>query len=173
MTPPVIETARLRLRAHELRDYDRCCEMWGDAAVTRFIGGRTSTRQQCWSRILTYRGMWPLLGYGYWAVEEKSSGLYAGEAGFADFKRDIVPEMQNVPELGFAFMSAVHGIGYGTEAVRAIVAWGDEHLPLKRTVCIVSAANEASLRIVQGCGYHAFADDGGKEDRALYLERTL
>ena len=145
--------------------------MWGDPAVTRFIGGRASTPQQCWSRMLTYRGMWPLLGYGYWAVEEKSSGLYAGEAGFADFKRDIIPEMQNVPELGFAFMPAVHGKGYGTEAVRAIVAWGDEHLPSKRTVCIVSAANEASLRIVRGCGYRAFADDGASEERTLYLER--
>lgn len=146
--------------------------MWGDAAVTRFIGGRASTPQQCWSRMLTYRGMWPLLGYGYWAVEEKNSGLYIGEAGFADFKRDIIPEMRNVPELGFAFMPAVHRKGYGTEAVRAIVDWGDAHLPSKRTVCIVSEANVASLRIVQACGYRIFADDGAKEGRALYLERV-
>lgn len=172
MIPPAFETPRLRLRAHGLHDYERSCEMWSDPAVTRFIGIPPSTRQQCWSRIMTYRGMWPLLGYGYWAIEEKSTGLYVGEGGFAQFKRDIIPEMQNVPEIGFAFMSAVHGQGYGTEAVRAIVAWGDEHLPVKRTVCIVNAANEASLRIVQGCGYRVFAESPADEERVLYLERN-
>lgn len=171
MIPPALETARLRLRAHEIHDYDRSWEMWNDPVVTRFLGVPTPTRQQCWSRIMTYRGMWPLLGYGYWAIEEKSTGSYIGEGGFGQFKRDIIPEMQNVPEIGFAFMSAVHGKGYGTEAVRAIVAWGDEYLDSKRTVCVVNEANTASLRIVQACGYTTFAQAPGDVERVLYLER--
>lgn len=169
--PPALETARLRLRAHELHDYERSCAMWRDPAVTRYIGIPPSTRQQCWSRMMTYRGMWTLLGYGYWAIEEKSSGLYIGEGGFAQFKRDIIPDMQNVPEIGFALMPAVHGKGYGSEAVRAIVAWGDEHLQSKRTVCIVSEANTASLRIVERAGYRPFSGKTEDEARLLYLER--
>lgn len=145
--------------------------MWGDAAVTRFIGGRASTPQQCWSRMLTYRGMWPLLGYGYWAVEEKNSGLYIGEAGFADFKRDIIPAMQNVPELGFALVPPMHGKGYATEAARAVLVWGDAHLPSARTVAMVHQDNAVSQRVLDKVGYCVFERTVFADQPALFLER--
>jgi hypothetical protein len=76
--------------------------MWADPAVTRFIGGVPSTKQQTWSRLLAYVGHWPIMGFGYWAIEERTTGEFAGEIGFADFKRDTIPAMKDVPELGFA-----------------------------------------------------------------------
>lgn len=150
---PVIETQRLRLRRHRLEDLESCVAMWADPLVTRFIGGKPSTVQQTWSRICAYGGHWALMGFGYWAIEERASGAFVGEIGFADFKRDIAPSMQNVPELGFALVSSVHGKGYATEAVRAVLSWGDEHLPSSRTVALINETNAASLRVVEKCGY--------------------
>jgi RimJ/RimL family protein N-acetyltransferase len=69
------------------------------------------------------------LSYGYWAVEEKTSGRYVGELGFADFKRDIVPSIEGMPELGWALVPQFHGKGYATEALRAAVA--NRQLPAK------------------------------------------
>src|SRR5579884_382617 len=128
MPAPVIETARLRLRPHRASDFEDSAAMWADPLVTRYIGGRASTRPQSWQRVLTYIGHWHAMGYGYWVVEEKNAGTFAGEIGFADFKRDIAPSMQNVPEVGFALVSRVHGMGYATEALRAVIAWGDVQL---------------------------------------------
>jgi RimJ/RimL family protein N-acetyltransferase len=171
MSPPVIETDRLRLRAHRREDYDAACAMWADPIVTRFIGGKPSTPQQTWSRLLTYLGHWVAMGYGYWAIEEKSTGKFIGEIGFADFKRDIAPSMRNVPELGFALVPEAHGKGYATEAVRAVLDWGDARLPSKRTVCLVNVDNGASLRILEKNGYSIFERTTMNDSPVAFLER--
>ncbi len=169
---PVIETTRLRLRGHRYDDLAHCVAMWSDPNVTKFIGGRASTEQQTWARLLTYIGHWRLLGFGYWAIEEKASGDFVGEVGFADFKRDIVPAMREHPELGFALASRVHGRGYATEAVRAVLAWADRHLPYQQSVCMVVPDNRASLRVVEKCGYAVFAKSTYNELPVLFLSRN-
>ncbi len=138
--------------------------MWSDPIVTRYIGGKPSTEQQTWSRLLNYAGHWALLGFGYWAVEDKARGTFIGELGFADFKRDIDPRMRDVPELGWAFASSAHGRGYATEAVRAALAWGDANLASGRTVCLIHADNLASVRVAEKSGYRSF-------DRVVLAER--
>ena len=168
---PVIETERLRLRAHSPNDFAACCAMWADPVVTKYIGGKPSTTQQTWARILTYGGHWVHLGYGYWAVEEKATGTFVGELGFADFKRDIAPSMQNVPELGWALATPAHGKGYATEAVRAATAWGDRNLASARTVCLINPENVASIRVAQKCGFHEFASGELGGVSTLFFER--
>jgi RimJ/RimL family protein N-acetyltransferase len=163
---PVLETDRLRLRAHRLDDVEHCVAMWTDPAVTRFAGGKPSTEQQTWLRVLGYAGHWSLLGFGYWALEEKATGEFVGELGFANFKRDIAPSMRDVPELGWALASRAHGKGYATEAVRAAVAWGDERFGPTRTVCLIDPENLASIRVARKCGYEVF-------ERALFNERPM
>jgi RimJ/RimL family protein N-acetyltransferase len=130
--------------------------MWSDPIVTRFIGGKPSTPQRTWLRMLEYAGHWVLMGFGYWAIEEKATGYFVGEVGFADFKRDVAPSMQNVPELGWALAPRFHGKGYATEAVGAVLTWGDAHLESARTVCMISCDNTASIRVADKCGYREF-----------------
>ena len=168
---PVIETARLRLRAHRLEDFEDSFAMWTDPAVTRFIGGKPSTEQQAWSRLLGYVGHWALTGFGYWAVEEKATGRFAGELGFANFKRDIAASMRDVPELGWALASPFHGQGYATEAVRAAVAWGDVRFESARTVCLIDPENLASIRVAEKCGYAVFERTLFNERETLFLAR--
>ena len=153
---PDIESTRLKLRGHRLDDLDDCFAMWSDPIVTRFIGGKPSTEQQSWLRMLGYAGHWSLMGFGYWAIEEKVTGSFVGEVGFADFKRDIAPSMKNVPELGWALAPRFHGKGLGTEAVRAALAWGDAHFQGTRTVCLIDSDNAASIHVAEKCGYREF-----------------
>lgn len=168
---PVIETPRLRLRGHRAADLPQCLAMWSDPQVTRMISGRPSSEQQTWSRMLAYAGHWALMGFGYWSIEEKSSGEFAGEAGFADFKRAIAPSMRNLPELGFALASRFHGKGYATEAAQAALSWTDAHLPARKTVCLIDPKNAASLRVAQKCGYEVFEEGSYNEQPALFLAR--
>jgi RimJ/RimL family protein N-acetyltransferase len=169
---PVIETARLRLRGHTVADLAPCVAMWSDPNVTRFIGGKPSTEQQTWMRLLAYVGHWSLMGFGYWVIEERNSKEFVGEIGFADFKRDIAPAMRESPELGFALASAWHGKGYATEAVRAVVTWADAHQRFQKTVCLINPENLASLRVVEKCGYRLFEQGAYNGQPTLFLSRA-
>ena len=156
--PPSLETDRLTLTAHTLADFEECADMWADPGVTRFIGGKPASREDVWNRLLRYRGLWALLGYGYWAVSERESGRYVGDVGFADFHRDITPSLNGAPEVGWALATWAHGKGCATEAVEAVLAWGDSHLERRhdepmRYVCLISAQNAGSLRVAEKCGF--------------------
>jgi RimJ/RimL family protein N-acetyltransferase len=154
---PVLETPRLILRPHRLEDLPSCVAMWADSEITRYTIGTPSTEQRTWMRMLAYLGHWAVLGFGYWAIEERSTRRYIGELGFADFKRDLKPSIDGIPELGWALALHAHGKGYATEGLSAAVAWGDSHFKSKKTVCIIAPDNVASLRVAEKCGYKEIA----------------
>ncbi|HEV3049654.1 MAG TPA: GNAT family N-acetyltransferase [Longimicrobium sp.] len=167
---PTLDTERLTLRAHTPADFDECAEMWGDPRVTEFIGGRPSTAEEAWTRVLRYAGMWALLGFGYWVVRERDTGRFVGEVGFADFRREVTPPL-DAPEAGWVLAPWAHGRGYATEAVRAALAWGDAHLAAPRTVCMIAPENAASIRVAQKLGFHEFARTRFKGDDTLLFQR--
>jgi RimJ/RimL family protein N-acetyltransferase len=169
---PSIDTDRLALRGHRLDDFADCAAMWADPEVVRHIGGRPFTAEEVWSRLLRYAGHWALLGFGYWTIRERESGRYLGEAGFADFRRDIDPPFGDAPEIGWALAPQVHGRGYATEAVRAITAWGDLHLGGQRTVCMIDPDNHGSIKVADKCGYRRFARTSYKGSPSLLFERS-
>ena len=150
---PVIETSRLRLRGHRADDHAALLAIWSDPAVVRYIGGYASTSQEAWLRLLRYLGLWCALGYGYWAIEEKSSGRCIGDIGYADFKRDITPLLDGMPELGWVLAADRHGNGYASEALAAVMAWGRTHLGGQTSVCIIDPENAASIRVATKAGF--------------------
>jgi RimJ/RimL family protein N-acetyltransferase len=168
---PVLETGRLILRGHTLADFDESAAMWGDPLVTRHIGGRPSTAEESWARLMRYAGMWALLGYGYWVVRERDGGRFVGEVGLADFRREITPSLDGAPEAGWALAPWAHGRGYATEAVRAALAWGDAHLAAPRTVCMIAPENSASIHVAEKCGFRELTRATYKGEETLLFER--
>jgi RimJ/RimL family protein N-acetyltransferase len=145
--------------------------MWADPNITKYISGRPSTEQQTWMRLLSYVGHWSILGFGYWAIEERRSGDFVGEVGFADFKRNISSPMKNAPELGFALATKFHGRGFATEAVRAVLGWGDRYLAARRSVCLVHAQNAVSLHLLDNVGYRIFERTTYNDQATVFLSR--
>ncbi len=168
---PVLETERLRLRAHRAEDFAAYAAMWADPIVVRYIGGKPLTAEETWAKVLRYAGLWSLLGFGYWALEEKATARFIGELGFADFRRNIQPSLDGVPELGWALVSQAHGKGYATEAVRAAIAWGDEKFAKGRIVCIISPENVASMHVAEKCGFREYQRTTYKDSDVILLER--
>ncbi|WP_394888831.1 GNAT family N-acetyltransferase [Mesorhizobium sp. AaZ16] len=170
---PVIETARTILRAHRLDDFEDYAAMWADPAVTRFIaGGKPRTREESWLRFLRHPGMWAMIGYGFWAVEEKATGRFIGEAGFHDLKRDIQPSLEGRAEAGWGLIAAAHGQGFATEIVGAAAAWSDSRFGGAKTVCIIDPDNAGSINVAQKCGYRKIARTTYHDKPTIMFERV-
>lgn len=172
MSVPVIETARLRLRGHARTDLDASAAMWGDPEVARFIGGRPATREEVWARLMRYVGMWPVLGYGYWLIEEKATGGFVGEIGFMDALRDITPSLEGLPEHGWALSAAAQGKGYASEAVEATLAWGAGHFRPFEPVCMISPENAPSIKLARKFGYREYAHTSYKGAPTILYRRA-
>lgn len=169
---PVIETDRLRLRGHRPDDFAASVAMWADPVVTQYIGSKPLSEEDVWARVLRYLGHWAWLGFGYWLVEEKATGRFAGEMGFSDWKREIEPSLKGVPEIGWVLATRVHGKGYATEAVRAAMAWRDANLVsaqpnLGNTVCIIHPEHARSIRVAEKCGFKEVLRTTYKEEPTI------
>lgn len=170
--PPTIVTARLTLRVHTVGDFAESAAMWSDPGVTRFIGGRPSTAEECWQRLLRYSGLWALLGFGYWVVRETATSRFVGEVGFGNFRRELDPPLGDTPEIGWALSPEAQGQGFAGEAVQAAVGWGDARR-FDRTVCLISPDNAPSIRVAERAGYREYARSSFKGSPTLLFERRM
>jgi RimJ/RimL family protein N-acetyltransferase len=168
---PALQTERLTLRGHNLDDFNASLALWSDPSVTRFIGGRPATASEVWSRIMTYTGHWALMGFGYWAVVETKTGRFIGEVGLAYSRRDIDPPLDQCPESGWAFIPDVHGQGLASEAMRAALAWADDHFGRTDSVCMIDPANAPSITLAKRCGYSLRGDAQFRGSKTLIFER--
>lgn len=163
---PVLETSRLILRPHRVQDYAACCQLWADSDVVRFIGGAPQEAQAVWFRLLRYAGMWALLGYGMWVVEDRASGAMLGEAGLLRAERGV-HELEGVPEAGWVLGPDAWGKGIATEAMTAVLQWADDHVDTPSVRCISDPDNAASIKVAEKLGFAGLIDtvQGGKPAR--------
>jgi len=167
---PILTTDRLILRRHRLDDAAAVADMWADPEMVRHIGAPASA-EESWGRLLRYAGHWDLFGYGLFAVEERATGRVAGGVGVGHFRRSGIAEPADSAEGAWAFSSAVHGKGYGREAVAAMLGWVDAHVPVLRTHCIIAPENTASIRLARSLGYEERETVTYREDPVLLLVR--
>jgi RimJ/RimL family protein N-acetyltransferase len=168
---PVVETTRLRLRAHTAADFDACLPMWNDPIVTRFIGGRAYTGEEVWQRIQRYAGSWMLLGHGFWVIEEKSSGKLIGEIGLMDARRDIDPPFGEDREIGWALLPEAHGKGYASEALEAVLAWESQVFNAPFLVALIDPDNTPSIKLAHKFGFVERARSVYKTIPTIQFER--
>lgn len=165
-----LETERLTFHVPTVADFEDSAAMWGDPDVTRYIGGKPSSREDSWSRLLRNIGHWQVQGYGYWVLRDRS-GNYIGETGFADWKREIEPRL-DYPEAGWVLTTRSHGKGYATEAVTAFLAWGETKFGHGNATAIIDFGNEASMRVAEKVGFVRQPDGIFRGNPIMMFRRT-
>ncbi|MCS3430399.1 GNAT family N-acetyltransferase [Klebsiella sp. BIGb0407] len=149
---PTLETARLRLRQLTLDDYAALVACWASPDTVRYIGsGQPQDSEMSWGRLLRYIGHWQLLGYGYWAVCEKDSGLLIGTVGIQNQKRNLTPALE-YPEAGWTLSPTATGQGFATEALTAVLTWADSTFA-GPVCCIIDDENQPSIRLAERMGF--------------------
>jgi RimJ/RimL family protein N-acetyltransferase len=144
---PTLTTDRLTLRPFRDDDLDAYAQMCADPEVMRYIGeGKTMSRAETWRLIAFYVGHWQLRGFGLWALEERASGRFVGEAGLQQ------PEGWPGFELGWTLARTSWGKGYATEAAREALRYAFEVLDRDHVISLIHPANHPSIRLAERLG---------------------
>jgi RimJ/RimL family protein N-acetyltransferase len=174
---PVLYTARLILRGYRRDDFEAIYRIGADLEITRLMGGPIVSRSAAWEKFLRGPAMWPMLGYGMWIVERRSDGAVLGQIGYADFMREMDPPLADAPEmawvLGGGGAETSLGQGYGSEALAAVLAWGDAHLSAPKYQCIIAPENTPSLRLAARFGFVEIRRAALQDEAVVVFERTV
>jgi RimJ/RimL family protein N-acetyltransferase len=168
---PVLTTARLILRPFRAGDLDAQAATLADPEVVRHLGGTPMSREETWRKMLTAPGMWAWFGFGYWAVERREDGAWLGQVGFGDFKRDMQPSIEGLPEMGWIFTPGAQGQGYCSEAVATGLAWADRVLRAPEIVAIIDPANTPSIRVAAKSGFSGRSEALYRDEPILLFRR--
>ena len=141
-----LETQRLVMRMWSEDDFESYAKLCADPDVMRFLGGKTYDRAEAWRHMASIIGHWQLRGYGHWAIEEKSSGKFAGRIGFLN------PEGWPGFELGWTLAKEFWGKGYATEGARRALEYAFTELNRNHVISLIHPENLASIRVAERLG---------------------
>jgi RimJ/RimL family protein N-acetyltransferase len=144
----LLETERLRLRELAIEDTGFVIELLNSPGWLQFIGDRNVRTEE---QARKYLENGPLKsykdnGFGLSLVETKTDGLKIGMCGI--LKRET---LQN-PDIGFAFLPAFIGKGYGFEIASATLNHATRKLKLPTICAITNPDNEKSIRLLEKIG---------------------
>ena len=142
-----LETDRLILRMFSLDDAEAYARICADPEVMRFLGdGKALSVFEAWRQMAFLVGHWQLLGYGQFAVEEKSSGRLIGRAGFFN------PAGWPGFEIGWTLAREFWGKGYATEGARRVLKYAFEEMDRDHVISLIHPDNRASIKVAERLG---------------------
>jgi len=144
-----LTTPRLILRHWRAADLEPFAALNSDPATMEFLGPSLSRSE---SDALARRAEDALArrGFGFWALEVRESGLFAGFVGLSvpGFEAHFTPCV----EVGWRLAPAVWGRGYATEAARACLEFGFRVQGLREIVAFTVRANRRSRAVMERLG---------------------
>jgi RimJ/RimL family protein N-acetyltransferase len=142
---PTLQTDRLNLRAWRQSDLEPFATFCADPTTAAFVGG-ICNRNDAWRRMAAYVGHWSLRGYGFWALEERSTGKFIGYAGL------WFPEGWPEPEVGWGLLKTAHGRGFATEAALRAREYGYSKIGFNTLISFIDVRNAASRAVSERMG---------------------
>lgn len=142
-----ILTARLRLRPFLPDDIEPLHAIWADPEVGPWVGGTHTDVAESIEELGEHLRHQERHGWGFWAVEEQSTGRVVGEVGLMLFE-GRGPEV----EIGWCVARDVWGRGYASEAAAAWLDVGFGALGLDRIIAVVLPGNVRSRRLCTRLG---------------------
>jgi RimJ/RimL family protein N-acetyltransferase len=148
MEVPEIITRRLRLRAWRAGDAKLMAAIYANPDVVRYLRpldlGGTQRQLEMFVR------QWEVLGFGLWAVEERSSGRLLGRIGL--FHHADWTATPHDAEVGWTLARDTWGQGLATEGGAAALAFGFGERGMGRIISIAHRENVASQRVMEKLG---------------------
>jgi [ribosomal protein S5]-alanine N-acetyltransferase len=153
MTAYFLRTQRLGFRLWTVADLELANGLWGDADVTRLIGGPFSPRQ-VQVRLENEISNQNQYGVQYWPIFLLSTGEHVGCCGLRPYRLE-----QKLYEIGFHLRKAYWGQGLALEAARTVMDYAFSQLDAAGLFAGHNPANQASRRVLQKLGFRYTHDE--------------
>lgn len=144
-----IETERLTLRLWRDEDREPFAAMCADPRVMEFLTQLpTRTESDAYiDRLIAHHQQY---GFGFWVMEERSTGTFAGVTGLRHFSYDT--HFSPAVEFGWRMPIFYWGRGLATEAASACIDYAFGPLGFSEIVAITVAANCRSRAVMERIG---------------------
>ena len=171
--PPIIETDRLVMTRPTPEDFAELAAMAAGEPMFRYSERGPMTVEESWGLLLRHIGQWAATPYGVFTLREKGSGRFVGLVGASDFQRQFGEDFDPFPEMTWTIAPDLTGRGLATEAGKAALQWLAREAAAPRTVCLIHADNEASLRVAEKLGFRELRRRDYRDYPAVLFERGL
>ena len=147
--PQPIETERLLLRRSRPEDAATISAYRSDPNVNRQQGWDRTDLEGVLADIVEMSGRSPGEpgGWVQFTVEERGGGRIVGDVGLS-----VADGEPGVIKVGYTIDPAFQGLGYATEAIRALVEYAFETLGADLVRAHASAENAPSIRVAEKVG---------------------
>ena len=144
-----IETERICIRALRIEDAEELHELYSDRDAMRFLTSEVPTtlaESRAWVQTKIDR-FEREDGMSLWAVVERGTDAVVGDAGlqWEDYDGRVV-------DLGCRLIRRYWGLGYATEASRAVLVAGFRDLGVERICAATHVGNTRARRVLESLG---------------------
>ena len=168
---PVLFTKRLSLRDFRSSDATDILVFRGDPIVQKYDDPVIHTESEALAFIDELQSEFNNQEGISWAVTLKEQDAVIGAFGLHHWD-----QYHRRAEAGYGLARAYWGQGIGSEALRAIIQFGFEHMNLHRIYARTIADNHESVRLLERLGFqregtqreHSWEEDGTFHDSAVY-----
>lgn len=144
-----LETERLLLRQWKESDYPAFALMSADAEVMRYFPS-VLTEEQSRHMADRCRGLIHQRGWGFWAVEVKTTAEFAGFIGLHVPSAEL--PFSPCVEVGWRLARVFWGKGFAAEGASAALDFAFHELRLREVVAFTTLSNQRSERVMQRLG---------------------
>ncbi|WP_299566326.1 GNAT family N-acetyltransferase [uncultured Sulfitobacter sp.] len=141
---PVVETARVRLRAPKLGDLPALTAFY-QTDRSHLVGGPMDARAVHRAMLSTI-GSWALRGYGMWHIADLETDAYLGATGI------LFAPGWDEPELGWHVIAKAEGRGIAHNAVQAARTYAADRLGLDGVISYIAPDNARSAALARRLG---------------------
>lgn len=167
-----METQRLILRQWKPNDYRAYAQLNADPQVMRYFPAILSNSESD-AQASRIEELIAQRGWGFWAVELKSTGKFIGFVGL--HSQDETSGIPNAPfiEIGWRLSAEYWGLGYAPEAATKALQFAFEVLKAPSVFAFTALQNQPSQRVMAKIGMKNTRQDFNhpKLDQGHRLER--
>lgn len=148
----LFETERILCRRLLPSDVDEMYAVYGDTDAMRWVDdGQPIQKSECRRWLVVTQNNYELRGYGMSALVSREDGAVIGFCGL------VHPSNQPEVEIKYALHRRFWGVGFATEAVKAMLDYGRREFRMSEVIATVASENIASRRVLLKSGMEELA----------------